>query len=125
MSTGVNDPLLASSLLLKNDKQSALFISLDILFLSPKKAKAIRDKIAKTFHLSSNCIFISCTHTHSGPVTCDMLAFKPDPVVPDELDQDYMAFLEKQIMISATKEHESARKKIRIWEPQMNTDGHG
>jgi neutral/alkaline ceramidase-like enzyme len=96
-STGTHDPLLASALYLENGDDSLLMIALDILFLNAVVIRRIRREIAERCGVKAEHLMISCTHTHSGPLTMDMLAFRDDPVVP-ELDAEYMAFLIERII---------------------------
>ena len=82
-STGVHDPLLASALFLEDDSRSVLLIALDLLFLDPPTARSIRRAVAREASVREASVFISCTHTHSGPVTCRLLGWEGDPAAPD------------------------------------------
>lgn len=99
-STGIHDPLLASALCLTNQQDSVLMIALDILLIDPCRAKKIRHKVSENTGIDHQNIFISCTHTHSGPVTMEMLAWRYDPTVPD-MDEDYMELFENEILAAA------------------------
>lgn len=102
ISERTHDPLLASALYLENEINSLLMIAVDILFLDAKTVCEIREGIAEKTALKAENIMISCTHTHSGPLTLDMLAFKNDPVVPD-MDLEYMGELKKRIIDSGVQ----------------------
>ena len=65
--TGIHDKLYASCIYLSNDKEEVMLISLDMLFLSKKYVKMIREKISERTGMDTGNISISCTHTHSGP----------------------------------------------------------
>jgi hypothetical protein len=82
ISTGIHDPLLASALFLDNGSQSAVLIALDLLMLDPPTARAIRRAVAQRVGVAEASVFVSCTHTHSGPVTARLLAWQEDPTIP-------------------------------------------
>lgn len=100
MSEGINDPLLASALFLDNGLQRIVMISLDLLFIDIDFARKLRRETAQTLGIAEANVFISCAHTHSGPLTADVLAFRADPVVPTA-DQAYMDFIFKKIQEAA------------------------
>ncbi len=89
MSEGINDPLFATALYLDNEHNSLLMIAVDLLFLDAQTVAKIRQGIAGKSRVKPENIMVSCTHTHSGPVTTDMLVFRNDPVVPGA-DSDYL-----------------------------------
>ena len=96
-STGVHDPLLASALCLGRTGGDALvFVALDLLFIDPPTARRIRRAVAERASTSEERVFVSCTHTHSGPVTVDMLSWRDDPVVPPA-DAGYLRFLRERV----------------------------
>ena len=80
--TGVHDPLLASAIVFENDCNRGAIISLDILFLDPPTSRKLRTRVAEAIGVDESLVFIGCTHTHSGPVTTTLLAWKADPAVP-------------------------------------------
>ena len=91
-STGVHDPLLASALCLREESAALLMVAVDILQIDPPTARRLRAKIARRTGIPQEGVFVSCTHTHSGPATMKMIAWQDDPVVPDP-DPDYLALL--------------------------------
>lgn len=97
ISTGINDELYASALFLDDEKKSLLFISLDIVFIYHETAQFCRDEISKATGIKAENIMISATHTHSGPITGDMLSWQDDPVVPG-VDSEYMDFFSQSII---------------------------
>ncbi len=99
---GVNDPLLSSALCLKNNGKSVIMIALDLLFIEQETARELRKEIQKRTGIDEKNIFISCTHTHSGPLTVKVVAWKNDPTVP-EIDMEYMRFLKDTIVASAVE----------------------
>ena len=99
-STGIHDPLLASALYLQNEKTGIIIIAIDILQIDPQTARKLRRTISDQAHIPESHVFISCTHTHSGPVTIEMIAWKDDPVVPKP-DDEYMRYFEDRVIDSA------------------------
>ncbi|NQT18529.1 MAG: neutral/alkaline non-lysosomal ceramidase N-terminal domain-containing protein [Planctomycetes bacterium] len=107
MSAGVHDPLYASALYLDDGTNAVISIALDTLYVSHHTARECRAEIGRATGLPTENIMISATHTHSAPVTADILAWHADPVVPP-LDDDYMRLLHNDIVRAATSAHESA-----------------
>jgi hypothetical protein len=77
-------------------------IALDLLNLDAKTCDEIRKRIAGQTSVKAENIMISCTHTHSGPMTTDRAALKNDPLIP-ELDHNYMEKLKKRISEAGMK----------------------
>ncbi len=123
ISTGIHDPLMASALYLENGDNALIMIALDILFLDAGTICEIRRKIAAKSMIKAENIMISCTHTHSGPLTIDMLAFRNDPVVPG-LDTEYMNFLIEGATTAGLKAVEDA-KPAEIAVTSVNVEGVG
>jgi hypothetical protein len=90
-STGTHDPLLASALCLESDGRALLFVSVDVLGISSEWTRDCRRRIFDAAGIPPENIQIVATHTHSGPVTVDYLAFQNDPVVPP-CDPRYLEF---------------------------------
>jgi neutral ceramidase len=105
LSTGVHDPLRAAALYLGNGQEGLLLIAVDILFVSHDSAARCRAALTAQTGVPQSHILISATHTHSGPVTADYLAFQGDPVVP-QTDPAYLAYFESRIIQAG----------IRAWE---------
>jgi neutral ceramidase len=97
LSTGIHDPLRASALFLGNGPSNLLIITTDVLFVSSQSASRCRAALQAKTGIPPSRILISATHTHSGPVTADYLAFRGDPVVP-KTDPEYLAFFEDRIV---------------------------
>ncbi len=100
MSTGVNDPLYASVLFLSNENSSLMTIALDLLYISAEDTCQIRERIAAQVNIEPSNIMISCSHTHSGPVTVELIISGSDPVVPS-VDQEYMGQVKDKIVAAA------------------------
>lgn len=65
---GVLDTLDATAVALEYGKTRALLISLDVVGIKDEFALAIRKNIEELTGVSQDAIFISATHTHTGPV---------------------------------------------------------
>ena len=78
-STGVHDPLYASALCLRNEQTSTVLVGIDILYIDPQLARELRKKIAVLIGAPEEHVFISCTHTHSGPLTNPFNTLRGDP----------------------------------------------
>jgi neutral ceramidase len=100
-SSGVHDPLLASALYLCDGVTPLLLVAADILYLSAESSKQCRFAISKATGIPWQNMVISATHTHSGPVTHSVLAWKDDPVVqppdPEYLEQFHRGIIESAI----------------------------
>ena len=90
-STGTHDPLLASALCLESGDHSLAFVSVDLLVVSSEWTRDCRRRIFDATGIPPENIQIVATHTHSGPVTVDFLAFQGDPTVPP-CDLQYLEF---------------------------------
>ena len=108
ISIGIHDPLLASALYLANGETALLLISVDVLFISRESTETCRTAIARACGMPASNILIGATHTHSGPVTATMLAWKDDPVVPAP-DAEYMEIFHAGIVQAATAARQAAR----------------
>ncbi len=64
---GAHDPLLATCMYISNGEKEIAMVSLDLLFVSKKHVRAVREKVSEKCGLNKNSLMISCTHTHSGP----------------------------------------------------------
>lgn len=100
ISTGIHDPLLASALYLQNQTTGLLTVALDLLFISALTARELRAIVSARIGIPPENVFISCTHTHSGPVTNEMIAWREDPVVPAP-DEGYMRRLKNNVVQAA------------------------
>ncbi|MCG3146997.1 MAG: hypothetical protein PCFJNLEI_00433 [Verrucomicrobiae bacterium] len=121
ISTGVHDPIYATAFYLTNGRQSLLTIAVDICYVTVETSRVCRAAISQATGVPVRNICISATHTHSAPLTCDILAWHNDPVVPP-VDPDYLALFERAIIdagIAATKAAVPARLAI------TRTEAHG
>ncbi len=99
-STGVNDPLECAALYLHGEGGAAIFLAVDLIFFSTAFARDIRRRIAAAVDVAEAAILLSATHTHSGPVTADMLSNAADAAVP-KADPVYLAWLGDRLVAAA------------------------
>ena len=102
LSTGIHDPLYATALFLSDEKPGVFLISLDLLMLPHEFLNACRDEISQRHNIPRKNILISCTHTHSAPVTMDLLAFSGDHTVPP-VDKCYLDLVGDAILSAASE----------------------
>lgn len=102
ISTGVHDPLLATVILLRDRYHTVVLASLDLLMIEPPYARELRNAVARAADTDECCVFISCTHTHSGPVTSSLIGWQDDPAVPAP-DPEYLAFVKQKLVAAATR----------------------
>ncbi len=100
IATGVHDPLLASALCLDDGRQRAMLIALDLLMLDPPRARSIRRAVAERTGVPERCVLMSCSHTHSGPVTARLVAWSGDAAVPAP-DAAYLDMLADRVVAAA------------------------
>ncbi|RKX72049.1 MAG: hypothetical protein DRP60_14305, partial [Spirochaetes bacterium] len=98
-STGVENPLLSSSLYLDNGNNNIMYIANDIIFIDRELSLRVRKRISGETGIKEGAIMVSATHTHSGPITVNYLSNISDPIVPDA-DPEYMKLLEDGIVES-------------------------
>ena len=82
ISTGIHDPLYATALCLDDGERRIISVAVDILFVSNNMVNECRRRIAARTNVLAENIMVTATHTHSGPVTCEIAAFMGDPLVP-------------------------------------------
>ena len=100
IATGIHDPLLASALTLDNGDTRLVLVALDILFLAPPAARDMRRRVARQLDIEERQVFISCSHTHSGPVTAGLLSWSKDASIPPP-DAGYLAMVADQVVAAA------------------------
>ncbi|MCF6175728.1 MAG: neutral/alkaline non-lysosomal ceramidase N-terminal domain-containing protein [Victivallaceae bacterium] len=107
ISTGVNDPLYASVLFLDNGDDAVITIALDLLYITAEDTVEIRNRIVDQMDIDAANIMITCSHTHSGPVTVDLLISGSDPIVP-AVDKAYMTQVKNRVVDAAIAAGNSA-----------------
>lgn len=82
LATGLHDPLLASALVLRRGTVTQVQVALDLLMLEPPFARELRHRVAAAVGTDEHLVFITCTHTHSGPVCATIAAWAGDVAAP-------------------------------------------
>ncbi len=106
-SSGVHDPLLASALYLAQGEQAVLFVACDVIFIPRPMVDRVRVRIARLIGITPDRIMITATHTHSGPVTTQMVSNAADPNVPPP-DAGYLGHLEEAIVRAGVQAYRAA-----------------
>ncbi|MFB3902380.1 MAG: neutral/alkaline non-lysosomal ceramidase N-terminal domain-containing protein [Acidobacteriota bacterium] len=106
-STGIHDPLLSSALFLTDGVTPAMFISNDLIWLGKESTRRIRDAVCSRIGIAQGQIMITATHTHSGPMTLDMISNEADKAVP-KADSAYLRFVEESVVAAAENAFRSA-----------------
>ncbi len=113
ISTGVHDPLLATAAYLTDGNRQVVVLALDILLLSPPRAAAWRQEIAEHLQMERRDVFLSATHTHSGPVSSDFCGWrKPDLPGADEA---YLTFVQQETLAAALGAKKAAQPAEAAW----------
>lgn len=107
-STGVHDPLLSSALYLADGTTRVMFVANDLIYLSMETVARVRARIESLTSVPAGNILVSVSHTHSGPMTLDLLVAEGDPVIP-KTDPKYVQFIENKIVESAVEAVRGAR----------------
>lgn len=107
-STGVHDPLECAVLFLESGSGRTLFVAVDLIWVGKEVVAAARREIRKRTGLPEEVILISATHTHSGPVTADLVSNAADPVVPS-FDPAYLAHCVERMAVAAERAVTGAR----------------
>ena len=107
-STGVHDPLLSSALYLSDGVTPLLLVANDVVFIGRKTAGRVRERIARRIGIPAAQVMITATHTHSGPITVDVLSSEADQAVP-RADPQYVLRLEDGIVEAASTAYRNAR----------------
>lgn len=108
ISTGVHDPLLSSALFLSDGQTPLLLVANDVIYIDRGTAARTRDRIAAATGIPAANMLITATHTHSGPLTVDLLNSESDPVVP-KTDPRYVEQFEEGIVQAAMAACRTAR----------------
>jgi len=86
----VLDPLVARCLLLDDGRTRLAIVSCDLIGFTIGYADDVRRRIAAALGTSVEHVMLACTHTHSGPNTCELLAM-------GAVNDEYMARLPAMI----------------------------
>jgi len=114
-STDVHDPLLAHALCLKNEDTALVQVSVDIIAITPSMAKELRSAIAERTSVDQKNVFVSCTHTHSGPWAIEMFNWQEDDPSYAGLDSEYLRLLKTGIVEAAADAFQALRPAELAW----------
>jgi hypothetical protein len=64
---GVHDVLKAKVLVLNDEKQRRVLVTLDLCVLETRLADRLRGAVAGKAHVPPEHVILACSHTHSGP----------------------------------------------------------
>ena len=95
--SGILDELEAGALALECGGRRVLLISVDVCGIEAKLSRRYREAIAKAAGVSPEDIFLSATHTHTGPALTYLDAFEAD----DAPIERYAAFLGERLADAA------------------------
>jgi neutral ceramidase len=95
-STGVLDPLFCRALCLQSGDSQALWLTCDLLGLSHDFVRSARLAIQSAAGISAGNIWISCSHTHSGPATLPLIE-------RGEVDPAYVEQLQERLVEAACR----------------------
>lgn len=95
LAKGVLDDLYARAVAFESDGVKAVIVQLDLCLETEDVCDQWRETIADFCDMDENAVFISCNHTHTGPLTT--ADFASDKVA----DPHYMAFLKATIRDAA------------------------
>jgi neutral ceramidase len=114
ISTGIHDPLLASVLWMDHAGVGLVMVALDLLFLDPPLSRLIRRRVATTLGIPEAGVFISFTHTHSGPVTAPLVGWQNDSSIPAP-DPAYLAMVGDRVVEAASAAKAAAAPAELAW----------
>lgn len=97
LAKGVIDDLYVRSTVFDDGKIKAAVIEADVCLLSEETCDEFKQAVAQSCGMPENAVFISCNHTHTGPMTAKDFASDKVP------DPAYMDLL-KNAMVTATAE---------------------
>ncbi len=89
-SENVYDELYARAIVFDDGSENIALVTCDILTLDEKSIESIRNHVQNMTGLKGENVFISTTHTHSGPLSSHLRGFGP-------LDLSWVDILEKKI----------------------------
>jgi len=107
-SRGIHDPLLVTALYLSDGTTGLLSIAVDLLFVPHGLVRDVREEIATRTGVPPGQVMISATHTHSGPITNEILSWREDPLVPPP-DPAYLALVREALVNAAAEAVSNAR----------------
>src|SRR4051812_41820679 len=107
VSNAVHDDLHARAMVFDDGHSKVIFISVEVIAVGAEFAALVCKDIAEKTGISSANVFLCATHTHCGPVTIHHFFNQGQP-----LDQEYLAYLAKQIADAATEAFEGRAPRV-------------
>jgi hypothetical protein len=110
-STGVHDDLMAKAVYLGDGDAEGggiVLITADLIGLNHQQATEIREKVAAGAGVSADAVMVTCSHTHSGPVT-------PCIRFLGAVDEDYMAATEAKLAAVGIAAAKAAQPTVCGW----------
>lgn len=89
-SVGIHDDLYAKAVVLDDGSTKVGIVGCDLLNLDESSVTAIRKRVQELTGIDGENVFVSTSHTHSGPITSPLRGF-------GELDREWVSVLEKKI----------------------------
>ncbi|NLF27573.1 MAG: hypothetical protein GX592_06710 [Clostridiales bacterium] len=83
---GTLDPLFASATAFSDGENKCVLLCLDIIGIRQATLDGMRGRIGANVGLPRAAVFVTCTHTHTGPEVDDGM-FEPDPVYNARLEK--------------------------------------
>ncbi len=114
VASGVHDPLMACALHIRSGNTGIILVSLDLIGLDVATARDVRQAVARATAVPEDRIFISCTHTYSGPPTNQWLCWIDDPNSPKP-DPAYLALVREQTVAAASHAAATTRPAEIAW----------
>ncbi|MFB0522144.1 MAG: neutral/alkaline non-lysosomal ceramidase N-terminal domain-containing protein, partial [Candidatus Bathyarchaeia archaeon] len=105
VSKGIHDDLYAKAIVFDEGDMKAALIRCDLIGLRRDAVKETRELIESEMGIDGDNIMITCTHTHSGPIT--------DPIYPD-LDMWMKVLIRKMRGTVATAYRNSKEAKVGV-----------
>ncbi|OGV49650.1 MAG: hypothetical protein A2X49_03495 [Lentisphaerae bacterium GWF2_52_8] len=106
-SLGIHDNLYARILCIECNSQKIVWIHCDLIGFSNTMACDIRNATAEKLGIASENVFLSATHTHSGPATVRLRNC-------GDIDLDYIRFLQDTI-VEGTMEAMSSQEEASLY----------
>ncbi len=69
--TGVHDDLTVTALYLNDGQREAFLLTFDLVGMTQGTINGIRQAIGRACRIKPACVFLTCTHVHSGPEMVD------------------------------------------------------
>ncbi|MBE7024936.1 MAG: hypothetical protein E7408_02640 [Ruminococcaceae bacterium] len=93
---GILDDLEANAIAFSVDNKKTVMICIDALGFSKSIMDDFRASIAEKLDIPKECVFISATHTHTGPSA----SLSPEDTM-DDLQMEYLDFLKNRVVDAA------------------------